>query len=268
MRWVSIERRAARRIRSASLRPSVLGLTSSVVALPRTVRAAADGIDRVGFAVGVAGLPLGRPGLANGEAFPLKQARQPCPVGAGPLDRDDPTETKAGSIPESQPKSHSETGRGGHFRRPERGERPPNGRPFLEEFGLTRLVDVGPVFDAVDVQNVLFDIEGEQHPVVTTPCGAQTEQFVGQGLAQPIGILGKCTGDEFDDRGGRLLGQPSETLQCRAGDLNLPRRVARWIPRRSPRRQPEFAAEVIAAGRVAFGYVAPGLVQVFADARL
>lgn len=37
----AIERRAARRIRSASLRPSALGLTSSVVAVPRTVRAAA-----------------------------------------------------------------------------------------------------------------------------------------------------------------------------------------------------------------------------------
>jgi len=46
-----------------------------------------DGIDRIGFALGVPGLPPRRSGLANGEALNLEQARQPCPVGARPLDR-------------------------------------------------------------------------------------------------------------------------------------------------------------------------------------
>lgn len=41
VRWVSIERRAASRIRSAFLRPSTRGMMSSAVAVPRTVRAAA-----------------------------------------------------------------------------------------------------------------------------------------------------------------------------------------------------------------------------------
>lgn len=34
------------------------------------------------------------------------------------------------------------------------------------------LVSAGKMFNAVNVQDVLFDIEGEQHSVVTTACGA------------------------------------------------------------------------------------------------
>lgn len=47
-----------------------------------------DSVDRIGFAVGATGLPPGRAGLTNSEALHLEQARQPCPLGARPLDRD------------------------------------------------------------------------------------------------------------------------------------------------------------------------------------
>ena len=70
---------------------------------------------------------------------------------------------------------------------------------------LAGLVDVRAVFDAVDIEGVLFDIEGEQHAVVTTAGGAQAQEFIGEGLTEPAGIIGQDTGDEFDDSGGSLL---------------------------------------------------------------
>jgi hypothetical protein len=41
----------------------------------------------------------------------------------------------------------------------------------------------------------------------------------------------------------------------------------RRLEHQSPRRQPELTAEIITAGRIAVRNVAPGLVQIFADAR-
>lgn len=66
------------------------------------------------------------------------------------------------------------------------------------------------VFDAVDVQGVLFDIEGEQHAVVAAACGAQAQLFVGAGLTESAGVIGQNAGDEFDDCGGSLLRQPAK----------------------------------------------------------
>jgi hypothetical protein len=56
------------------------------------------------------------------------------------------------------------------------------------------------VFDAVDVQDVLFDVEGEQHPIVTAACGAQAEEFVRQRFTQSVRAIGQDASDEFDDR--------------------------------------------------------------------
>lgn len=74
----------------------------------------------------------------------------------------------------------------------------------------------------MNVQNVLFDIEGEQHAVVTTACGAQSQESIRQRLAEPLRIIGQRSGDEFDDRGGSLLGQLAESLQRGTGDLDFP----------------------------------------------
>lgn len=49
-----------------------------------------------------------------------------------------------------------------------------NKPPFVVS-RLSDFVDVGAVTDAVDVQSVLFDIEGEEDPIVTAPCCAQSE---------------------------------------------------------------------------------------------
>jgi hypothetical protein len=90
VRWASIERRAAK---DPKFFPEALGPGADEHGRARTQNGpGGDGVDRGGFALGAAGLPPGRPGLANGEALHLKQARQPCPVGARPLDRhqDDP----------------------------------------------------------------------------------------------------------------------------------------------------------------------------------
>ena len=75
-----------------------------------------------------------------------------------------------------------------------------------------RLVDVGSVFDAVDVQDVVFNAEGEQHAIVAAPRRTQAEQLIREWFAQPAGVVGQRAGDEFNDRYCRLLGKPAETL--------------------------------------------------------
>ena len=46
------------------------------------------------------------------------------------------------------------------------------GSGFFVVLRLSGFVDVGAVFNAVDVQSVRFDIEGEEHPIVTSSCRA------------------------------------------------------------------------------------------------
>lgn len=71
--------------------------------------------------------------------------------------------------------------------------------------GSAWFVHIRSMFNAVDVQGVLFDIQGEQHTVVATACGAQAQEFICEGFAEAAGIIGQGAGDEFDDRGGSLL---------------------------------------------------------------
>lgn len=78
------------------------------------------------------------------------------------------------------------------------------------------------MLDAVDIQDVLFEIESEQHPIITTTRGAQSEEFVCEGLAEPARVMSEGPGDEFDDRGGGFFGELAEPLQRRTGDFDLP----------------------------------------------
>lgn len=55
--------------------------------------------------------------------------------------------------------------------------------------------------DAVDIKYVLFDVQSEQHPVVTSTSGAKTEKFIRQWLAKPVRIPGEGSGDKFNDCG-------------------------------------------------------------------
>lgn len=61
------------------------------------------------------------------------------------------------------------------------------------------------MFNAMNVQDAFFNVEGEQHAVVTTACRAQSQEFIGEGLAEPMRIIGQSSGDEFDDCGGSLF---------------------------------------------------------------
>lgn len=97
-----------------------------------------------------------------------------------------------------------------------------NGTSFLEDGPLPRLIYVRSVFDAVDVQDVVFNVEGEQHAIVAAPCRSQAKQFIREGFAQPTGIVGQRAGDEFNDRCCWLPGKPAGTPQGRTRDFDLP----------------------------------------------
>ena len=77
------------------------------------------------------------------------------------------------------------------------------------------------MFNAMYVQGAFFDVEGEQHAVITTACCAQSQEFIGEGFAEPMRIIGQSSGDEFDDRCRNLLWQLTESLQRRTGDFDL-----------------------------------------------
>lgn len=95
--------------------------------------------------------------------------------------------------------SHSPQADSGRFVNPRRG-RGLRRHILPRDFEWSaRLVDVGSVFYAVGIQDVLFDIEGEEHPVVASACGAESEQFAREGLAQPVRIIGQDASDEFDE---------------------------------------------------------------------
>ena len=80
-------RRATRRVRSASTRPSrCLGVPVRVPA--SAARAAALGVDRVGLALPAAGLAVRPVDLDHGDAGLGEEPGQPGPVGAGALDPD------------------------------------------------------------------------------------------------------------------------------------------------------------------------------------
>lgn len=74
----------------------------------------------------------------------------------------------------------------------------------------------------MNVQDVLFNIEREQHAVVAPACCAQSQEFIRQRLAEPVRIVGQSSSDEFDDRGGSFLGQLAEALQRGTGDFDFP----------------------------------------------
>lgn len=59
---------------------------------------------------------------------------------------------------------------------------------FPRRVRLMRLVYVGSVFNAVDVQDVVFNVEGEQDAIVAAPCRAQAEQLIREGSAQQTGL--------------------------------------------------------------------------------
>lgn len=71
---------------------------------------------------------------------------------------------------------------------------------FFPWVRLARLVYVGSVVDAVDVQDVVYNVEGEQHAIVAAPCRRQADQLIREGFAQPTGIVGQRAGDEFNER--------------------------------------------------------------------
>lgn len=79
------------------------------------------------------------------------------------------------------------------------------------------------MFDAMNVQDVFFIIQSEQHAVISAACRAQTEKFIREGLAEPVRVIGQNPGNEFDDRGGSLLWQLSKSLQGGTGDFDFPR---------------------------------------------
>lgn len=99
----------------------------------------------------------------------------------------------------------------------------------LVRAGLAVSVNAGSMFDAMNVQDVLFDVEGEQHAVVTTACCVQSQELIRQRLAEPVRIVGQSPGDEFDDCGGHLLGQLAESLQCGTSNFDFPAvPIVRW----------------------------------------
>ncbi len=87
----------------------------------------------------------------------------------------------------------------------------------------TRFVNIGSVFDAMNVRGVPFKIECEQDAVVTTACSAQAQELIGERLAEPLRIVSQSSGDELADCGGSFLRQPTKSLQRGTGDFGLPR---------------------------------------------
>jgi len=49
------------------------------------------------------------------------------------------------------------------------------------------------VFDSVDVKDVIFHVEGEQHAIVAAPCRAQAKPFICEGLLDGIAARGLVT---------------------------------------------------------------------------
>ncbi|MDN4609893.1 hypothetical protein [Arthrobacter burdickii] len=60
------------------------------------------------------------------------------------------------------------------------------------------------MFDAMDIEAVVLDVECEQHPVVAVACRAQAQEFVRERLAELARIIGQNPGDESDHRGSSL----------------------------------------------------------------
>lgn len=65
----------------------------------------------------------------------------------------------------------------------------------------------------MDVQDVVYNVEGEQHAIVAAPYRRQADQLIREGFAQPTGIVGQRAGDEFNDGCCSPLRKPAETVQ-------------------------------------------------------
>ncbi|BCW57268.1 hypothetical protein J2790_003025 [Paenarthrobacter nicotinovorans] len=61
------------------------------------------------------------------------------------------------------------------------------------------------MFDAVDKKDMFFKVQSEEHPIIASPSGAESEEFVRQRLAEPMRILRQGSGDELNDRGSGLF---------------------------------------------------------------
>jgi hypothetical protein len=69
--------------------------------------------------------------------------------------------------------------------------------------GLSGLVDVRAVFDAMDLHNVGFEVDCKQHFVVTATVSVPTEKFIRKGPAQAERVLAQDPGAGLDVLGER-----------------------------------------------------------------
>jgi hypothetical protein len=78
-------------------------------------------------------------------------------------------------------------------------------KSILRRLSGIRVLEIGAALDPVDVHDIIFDVEDEQHAVVTTTCNAQSEPFVGHGFPDCPEVGEGLPGNTITDRRWRKI---------------------------------------------------------------